>query len=108
MITNMHVVPEWKSFLMDYRQEAGRYTALCGKRTTPKYMGLPGRTPQPIKADNGRSGWCPTCMQAVLTELLLLQYPTQDLHTRQEYQIPRDMADKYMAVGFLARETLAI
>lgn len=68
MITNMHIATEWRQFML--RRWArmdpnGRYVTVCGKRTQPKYIGIPGVTGQPAVV-NGKAGWCPKCAGIVL------------------------------------------
>lgn len=72
MITNMHIAPEWRQFALNKpgtrANPDGRYATVCGKRTTAKYIGIPGITGQPAVV-NGKAGWCPSCALLVLRNI---------------------------------------
>lgn len=72
MITNMHIAPEWKQFMLHRYgrpDPKGRYATICGRRTQPKFIGIPGVTGQPAVVD-GKAGWCPVCARGVLNVIV--------------------------------------
>ena len=67
-VTNRHIPKQWNTFILPAGDK--RMVALCGTRTSAKFMGIPGMTPQAVTLKNAagewRPGWCPHCIDSML------------------------------------------
>lgn len=68
MILNKHILPSWQTFLEN--TSSNRPYGLCGRRTLPKYTGIPGINPEPpyVTYESGTTapGWCSGCAYEAL------------------------------------------
>ncbi len=69
MILNKHILPNWQKFL-ESNEIGERPYALCGRRTLPKYTGIPGIDDEPPFVTDGAGrqvpGWCHYCAYKAL------------------------------------------
>jgi hypothetical protein len=77
----MHIRRDWQKWLVPTDSNK-RITAVCGKKTSEKYAGIPGVSEQPvIYSTDGNAGWCIHCCGLALQQFneLFEKYDTSSI-----------------------------
>lgn len=66
-IVNRHIRRSWDTWIDAPLRDTKTTKALCGRRTTEEFVGIPGVTIQPVQI-GAEAGWCFLCIQAFAVE----------------------------------------